>query len=995
MTSAESKVESQKNLSKLSRGEAKCETECRLEQCYYKLTLDFHKFTCDEIDAHTIGAVGCETVEELSLGLLFGILIEPDRAAGYFRNLITLNQDGMPCVINSLLPLIGETFNKCTESVRKQIVWLFRELAKVNCQGVDIVCQLLLRQCSAGDLSCKNLWLADSLVDFFSAQFSWLEKNPAVIGFVIYKFLRLIRDHQADAHRALLERETNLCVKLLRDHMLHCAVVGRDLVRLLISVGGFAPFKLIFQEMISNPSCFGSSFGGLQQLLQQRTSRRFHASLITCDLESKLKFMLSQVRMNDYQQFLLWLDAHYFSKPEQASLRQDVIRFICTCIYPTNEVINSTIIQRWYFISQLISTCPVPLETIFCKLALYYDWLFFNPESESVMLLEPAILMARNFLPSQPEQAFSILEFLALTAYEFYPPMRQQILACVRGSFRKIISDHVLPSMDVFFALPNWDEKAKQKVWNLCHDDIPTSVKLQNTEIQRMTTGVDEQDEMQQQQQQLVNIESKQCRSEEDWEAVKLNRLLGQLDPKLRVCVKKLSEVRTESSSSCKAMVDLLMAMFQLEKFDQEQATLLAECLCLLFKMFFAHRLLPDNLSNFEQQQQLLQQHQQQQDYSDDNFNEPLFMIFRNLCLTPEDDPSRKPLLLLLAKMYEKQQRLGYFFLYFLQYNGSTIKSKTMTPYKDLAKLVGNSLDEMLEQDLKICARDDYRLFFLLLPHVYKACPEVSLRSTEIIHLVAAYFDGVILYDFLVQMNELELQLFRKDTFPSVLQASLEWSTMEQMCFWNLVSADGVPIEWIQHTIPKLEYPKHVEAMINICLMLGQLKREPGKVLVRQLLSSSEHRFAVNGLKKLMVEYENRTADLVAQILCSTVVDTGTKAKRHQAKAPSQEQILAHLDHFRCSTSSCDSFFSKEPIQAALNTVKARCSQALRVQFNDLFSISDILDSVRDGRSLRRRSVPVSRTKVNDSSDDDAGSYVLAKNAKKRGRQSTVGSDSE
>ncbi|KAL1241620.1 Integrator complex subunit [Trichinella spiralis] len=909
MSSAESKIESHKNLSKLSRGEVKCETECRLEQCYYKLTLDFHKFTCDEIDAHTIGAVGCDTVEELSLGLLFGILIEPDRAVGYFRNLITLNQD--------------------EESLS------------------DWIC---------------NIQISPS--------------DPGSPGGCASRIAR---------------KETNLCVKLLRDHMLQCAVVGRDLVRLLISVGGFAPFKLIFQEMITNPSCFGSSFGGLQQLLQQRTSRRFHASLITCDLENKLKLMLSQVRMNDCQQFLPWLDAHYFAKPEQASLRQDVIRFICTCIYPTNEVINSTIIQRWYFISQLISTCPVPLETIFCKLALYYDWLFFNPDSESVMLLEPAILMARNFLPSQPEQAFSILEFLALTAYEFYPPMRDQMLACVRGSFRKILSDNVLPSMDVFFALPNWDEKAKQKVWNICHDDddddIPTSVKSHNTETQ--LTGVDEHDGME------STESSKQCSSEEDWEADKLNHLLGELDPKLRVCVKKLSEVKNESSSSCKAMVDLLMAMFQLEKFDQEQATSLAGCLCMLFKMFFAHRLLPDNLSNFEQQQLLQQQHQQQQDCSDDNLNEPLFMIFRNLCLTPEDDPSRKPLLLLLAKMYEKQQRLGYFFLYFLQYNGSTIKSKTMTPYKDLAKLVGNSLDEMLEQDLKMCARDDYRLFFLLLPHVYKACPEVSLRSTEIIHLVAAYFDGVILYDFLVQMNELELQLFRKDTFPSVLQASLEWSTMEQMCFWNLVSADGVPIEWIQHTIPKLEYPKHVEAMINICLMLGQLKREPGKVLVRQLLSSTEHRFAVNGLKKLMVEYENRTADLVAQILCSTVADAGAKAKRHQPKAPSQEQILAHLDHFRCSTSSCDSFFSKEPIQAALNTVRARCSQALRAQFSDLFSISEILDSVRDGRSLRRRSVPASRAKVNDSSDDDAGSYVSAKNAKKRAKQSIVFSDSE
>jgi hypothetical protein len=44
-------------------------------------------------------------------------------------------------------------------------------------------------------------------------------------------------------------------------------------------------------------------------------------------------------------------------------------------------------------------------------------------------------------------------------------------------------------------------------------------------------------------------------------------------------------------------------------------------------------------------------------------------MIFlcSNVCQTPEEDPSRVPLMMLLEEMYKIQPRIGYHFLYFLK----------------------------------------------------------------------------------------------------------------------------------------------------------------------------------------------------------------------------------------------------------------------------------------------------------------------------------------
>ena len=77
--------------------------------------------------------------------------------------------------------------------------------------------------------------------------------------------------------------------------------------------------------------------------------------------------------------------SQYLNTPESQTLRCDLIRFIIGCIHPSNEVLCSDIIPRWAVIGWLLTSCTSPVVTANAKLALFYDWLFYNTETDSIM----------------------------------------------------------------------------------------------------------------------------------------------------------------------------------------------------------------------------------------------------------------------------------------------------------------------------------------------------------------------------------------------------------------------------------------------------------------------------------------------------------------------------------------------------------------------------------------------------------------------------------
>ena len=53
-----------------------------------------------------------------------------------------------------------------------------------------------------------------------------------------------------------------------------------------------------------------------------------------------------------------------------------------------------------------------------------------------------------------------------------------------------------------------------------------------------------------------------------------------------------------------------------------------------------------------------------------------------------------------------------------------------------------------------------------------------------------------------------------------MLTLSLSWETFEQFCFWQLISAHGIPIETLVSILPGLNFTNHAEALTTLLLLL-------------------------------------------------------------------------------------------------------------------------------------------------------------------------------
>ena len=153
-----------------------------------------------------------------------------------YRDLSYVTRDGMVTVIGTLNQLLLEKFWKLTDMARSQIIWISREMIKTSIVGIDTVLLNILRNISGGDVSSKNVQLAEDMVSLLIENRLWLDKNPIMISTSVYTYLRLIMDHANGSLNNLRQKEVDFAISLLRERFTDCIIIGRDLVRLLQNV---------------------------------------------------------------------------------------------------------------------------------------------------------------------------------------------------------------------------------------------------------------------------------------------------------------------------------------------------------------------------------------------------------------------------------------------------------------------------------------------------------------------------------------------------------------------------------------------------------------------------------------------------------------------------------------------------------------------------------------------------------------------------------------
>jgi hypothetical protein len=287
--------------------------------------------------------------------------------------------------------------------------------------------------------------LMEYLAQVFTSHKTWLYQQPLLIPFVLYAFLRLIAEKGMGVK--LQKDFISVCVCLLTDRFKECSVIGRDLIRLLQDVSRIHEFEPIWRQLHARVSDIDDLLL-FTRILKIPTPKQFVLSRLTPEMETQLVFMLESVHYGNHRRYQEWYVADHFKGRDNDPLIVDIVRFLIVAYHPTNAVLASPSIQRWQVIAWLLRLIRSNHASANAKLALFFDWLFFDPQVDSIMNIEPAMLIITKCSAKAPQITASLIEFLGLIRTHFYPNMTEAVSKCIDQSMQEILSKRVVSNLE-------------------------------------------------------------------------------------------------------------------------------------------------------------------------------------------------------------------------------------------------------------------------------------------------------------------------------------------------------------------------------------------------------------------------------------------------------------------------------------------------------------------------------------------------------------------
>lgn len=396
-----------------------------------------------------------EEYSNLNKAIIFGILSQPHLVKVHIKHLHAIITDGYGFFTGMLVKIVDELYAKLLDSVKIQLIWITKEMLNVLAIGFDKLLVALLRQIVGGDFSEGNLWLCLEMVTLFLANWDCLlEEEPLVLNKGLYVFLRLLADHYRVPSNpmidALKRMEVEFCVRLLREQFPLCLKIGRDLIRLLQDLFHIPEFKATWKDLLLNPRQFGvDGFKDISQIYHTKTPSWYFLLRITPEIETKLRFLFTHVKLGSQKRYQVWFAKKFLGVPEREILLTDIVRFICCSVHPSSETMQPDILPRWAVIGWLLTLCRKSYVQANLKLALFYDWLFFDETTDNVMNIEPAILLMVNSIPNYIEVTRTLVEFLLIMVDNYDIERKEIISKGVSTALSTLVKRGIVSSLDV------------------------------------------------------------------------------------------------------------------------------------------------------------------------------------------------------------------------------------------------------------------------------------------------------------------------------------------------------------------------------------------------------------------------------------------------------------------------------------------------------------------------------------------------------------------
>ncbi|KAM8714880.1 hypothetical protein ACLKA7_002001 [Drosophila subpalustris] len=946
--------------------------------------------------------------EEISIGFLYIILTDPAMAPKTYRDITLVSRDGMSAIVANLTILVVEKYAKLTEIARRQLIWVLREFVKHQVLSVENVIWNCLRQAGGGDVSHKNLFLVESLLDIFIEYRAWLETNPFLVQSTVYSFVRLIEDHANPALLPLRQKEVKFTISLIRDRFHDIIPLGRDFVRLLQNVARIPEFELLWRDILYNPKSLHPTFNGIWHLLQIRTSRRFLQCRLLPEMERKLHFLASNVKFGNQKRYQDWFQDKYFATPESHSLRH----------HPTMAIIG------W-----LISSCTNPIASANAKLSLFYDWLFFDPAKDNIMNIEPGILVMYHSIRNHPFVSSTLLDFLCRITKNFYVKNEDRIRLGVYNSLKLILDKQVIPNLHPLFESPKLDRELRNlirenfrefvsPVANIPQSMYPVTHPIQapifkKEADQRMMPGetidvggaafaastgtislVDEDNKIAIAPVESVEREHEPVFSDEDAENVgKSNKTDENTDDdddlplsKVRLKEKPVPE-KVELPDAIAESFEIFVTKrnsFTWEAFLKDFRTLPASNMDeaqLNYVISNTVLILRETLP----QQNVFSESKTEEKFLAKSISYPLYGLFR--FLYENDDKSKKPFQTLLSEICERLTETGYLLLYFMKIHCKLQTRKNVqqayqfktTVYRQICEATDEKIGFCLVRDLDLLEKENTTIYLWLLPDIYREFKTIAINNTDLLRITLRCIDAKNVRDIMYSIAQGKLTIFKQDGLIDCIRDSLDYETYEQFCLWQLIQAHDVPLKCIQDLLPELEAANHPEALSHLLLLLKN--EEPTNEIIRLLLSreakSRGDPFVTSALRFWCQRCEEKLSEIIASLLTSKYPSSSPNKRKRPSKGssaasstPSADNVLNHLEHYRrsCRHGTGTGLYVHDMMQRALQSAYSHSNESTKKQFSDLFALAaeDETTAVgRRGGSGRGRKQPVGKKDSN------------------------------
>ncbi|OMJ08496.1 Integrator complex subunit 3 [Smittium culicis] len=187
--------------------------------------------------------------------------------------------------------------------------------------------------------------------------------------------------------------------------------------------------------------------------------------------------------MNSFQKNLAWFSQQFLSTPESASIFCDIIRYICGVFHPTNQQLASDLVPRYVVLGALFRMIRSPVAAANIKLSLIYDFMFFDPQKDNIMNIEPFILLVERSLEKYSYLSATLIEFLGFVAESYSLDFTKNIRKSIELAMSTAIHKGVLGSLNYIYDFPLIPSSVKSQMLILFPGMIDTKRLKKNQDI--------------------------------------------------------------------------------------------------------------------------------------------------------------------------------------------------------------------------------------------------------------------------------------------------------------------------------------------------------------------------------------------------------------------------------------------------------------------------------------------------------------------------------